>query len=123
MSMVSHVLGKLSKNEIEIGLPWFRAVPYSCIENITLNVDGITYSSALLELLIGNKFYKVNELSDLDLGEWFPQDRKHLKFPASLSAGQHDVKIEFSVVIPNLLKAPNEPVILPMSTQNTLTVH
>lgn len=129
MTMVDHVLREDSLQAsdnamlLEVGLPWFRSVPLSCVNGLIVTIGDQQFETNELQIEVDGKFIELQELPDSDLGEWFLQDRKRIKIPTSLSRGElQKVRVQFEMVIPNIFPTPEKPAHLPMVAQAELQV-
>lgn len=129
MTMVDHVLREDSLHAsdnamlLEVGLPWFRSVPLSCVNGLIVTIGDQQFETKELQIEVDGKFIELQELPDSDLGEWFLQDRKRIKIPTSLSRGElQKVRVQFEMVIPNIFPTPEKPAHLPMVAQAELQV-
>ncbi|MFM2321703.1 MAG: hypothetical protein RL612_850 [Actinomycetota bacterium] len=129
MTMVDHVLREDSLHAsdnamlLEVGLPWFRSVPLSCVNGLIVTIGDQQFETKELQIEVNGKFIELQELPDSDLGEWFLQDRKRIKIPTSLSRGElQKVRVQFEMVIPNIFQTPEKPAHLPMVAQAELQV-
>ena len=129
MTMVDHVLREDSLHAsdnamlLEVGLPWFRSVPLSCVNGLIVTIGDQQFETKELQIEVNGKFIELQELPNSDLGEWFLQDRKRIKIPTSLSRGElQKVRVQFEMVIPNIFPTPEKPAHLPMVAQAELQV-
>jgi hypothetical protein len=101
---------------LNLGLPWFRSLPLACINGITVEIDGKTFSADELEIDLGAKQIRVSDLAkDINLGEWYLQDRYNVKIPMAVSAsGRHKVRAKFDMVIANFTREADKPFIMSM---------
>ena len=129
MTMVDHVLQSdslvASDNAmlLEVGLPWFRSVPLSCVNGLIVTIGDQQFQTEELQILVGDKYIAMNHLPESDFGEWYLQDRKVIKVPISLQRGElQKVRVQFEMVIPNIFPTPDKPAHLPMVAQAELQV-
>lgn len=101
--------------QLDIGLPWFRSIPRSAVEQLVLEIDG---SEVELKTLNG---VPSDEFLDPE-AEWFPQDRVLLGFSQELEAGtDHQVSLTIKIAIPNLVMPDGKPVVIPTTVVKNLT--
>ena len=129
MTMVDHVLREDSLIAegnamlLEVGLPWFRSVPISCVNGLIVTIGEHCFDSSELQINIDGKFLPISDLPKSDLGEWFLQDRKQIRIPTQIASGElQKVRVEFEMVIPNIFPTPDKPAHLPMVSQAELQV-
>ena len=129
MTMVDHVLQSdslvASDNAmlLEVGLPWFRSVPLSCVNGLIVTIGDQQFQTEELQILVGDKYIAMNHLPESDFGEWYLQDRKVIKVPVGVQRGElQKVRVQFEMVIPNIFPTPDKPAHLPMVAQAELQV-
>jgi hypothetical protein len=130
MTMVDHVLREDSLSVdgnamlLEVGLPWFRSVPISCVNGLMVTIGEDQFKTDDLQIKINDDFISITSLPSSDLGEWFLQDRKQIRIPTTRGKGElQNVRVEFEMVIPNIFPTPDRPAHLPMVSQAVLTVN
>jgi hypothetical protein len=101
---------------LNLGLPWFRSLPMACINAITVELDGKTFSADELEIDLGAKQLRVSDLAkDVNMGEWYLQDRYNVKIPFAVATGsRHKVRAKFDMVIANFTREADKPFIMSM---------
>lgn len=129
MTMVDHVLREDSLSTdgnamlLDVGLPWFRSVPLSCVNGLIVTIGDRQFSTDELQININDEFVPMNSLPESNFGEWFLQDRKSVKIPTQLAVGElQKVRVQFEMVIPNIFVGPDKPAHLPMISQAELRV-
>ena len=129
MTMVDHVLREDSLIAegnamlLEVGLPWFRSVPISCVNGLIVTIGEHRFDSSELQIKIEGNYLPISDLPKSDLGEWFLQDRKQIRIPTQIAPGElQKVRVEFEMVIPNIFPTPDKPAHLPMVSQAELQV-
>ncbi len=127
--MVDHVLREDSlKAEgnamlLDVGLPWFRSVPISCVNGLMVTIGEHQFGANELQILHDGKWFGLNELPDSDLGEWYLQDRKQIRIPIALNKKElQKVRVHFDMAIPNIFLELNKPAVLPMIREAELQV-
>jgi hypothetical protein len=118
--MTDHVLvdSELSiqdgKARIDIGLPWFRNLPFSSILDISLELDGTAITSSEIALCVEGKYRKIIELAQFKEQSWFLQDRATIEFPTPANLGQSvDCTVNLLLLIPNMFMGPDKPLEIP----------
>lgn len=129
MPMTDHVLvdSELSiqdgKARIDIGLPWFRNLPYSSILDISLELDGTAITSSEIALCVDGKYWPIAELSQLTEQSWFLQDRAAIEFKAPASLGESaDCTVNLLMLIPNMFMGPDKPLEIPSQVREQIPV-
>jgi hypothetical protein len=130
MTMVDHVLREDSLIAdgnamlLDVGLPWFRSVPISCVNGLIVTIGEHQFGTDELHIEINEQFVPMASLPSSDHGEWYLQDRKKIKIPTQLVKGElQNVRVQFDMVIPNIFPAPGKPAQLPMVAGAELQVH
>ena len=129
MPMTDHVLvdSEISLQDgrarIDIGLPWFRNLPYSSILDVSLELDGAPITSNEIELCVEGKYWKIAELSQFTEQSWFLQDRATIEFPAPANLGESvDCTVNLLMLIPNMFMGPDKPLEIPAQVRQQIPV-
>ena len=129
MPMTDHVLvdSQVSihgdKARIDIGLPWFRNLPYSSILELSLELDGAPITSNEIELCVEGQYRKIAELAQFTEQSWFLQDRATIEFPAPANLGQSvDCTVNLLLLIPNMFMGPDKPLEIPAQVRQQIPV-
>lgn len=127
MTMVDHVISSLKADGnamlLEVGLPWFRSLPISCVNGLIVTIGENSFNTDDLQIEIDGRFVSMTTLPDSDFGEWYLQDRKKVRVPMkSKSSELQKVRVQFDLVIANIFSGPNQPVHLPMIREVELQV-
>ena len=92
--------------ELRLSLPWIRALPLRSLGDVTVQLDDAIVDDV-----------RVPNMDD----RWWPaQDRVVLRCGAPIAPGNHDVVVDFTLVIPYLQITPDGPLRLPFREQRTL---
>jgi hypothetical protein len=75
--------------EVQVRLNWYRSLPLSCVEKVTLALDGKLVDSEKIRFGINGHEYKLEELDDLVEEFWFVQDSAILRVlqPGAVTKG------------------------------------
>lgn len=95
---------------VEIRIPWYRALPGSCIAGAGLTIDGVTAPEGSLRWTMNGRTFTFDELVD-ETGEWwFPTDSAVLsgEFPLTPDAGEHEVRVDLKLYIPYIIIGDGE---------------
>lgn len=90
---------------VEVRIPWYRALPGSCIAGAGLAVDGVKAPEASLRWNMNGRTFTFDELVD-ETGEWwFPVDSAVLSGDLALAADQdeHTVEVDLKLYIPYIV--------------------
>jgi hypothetical protein len=94
-----------SKATVEVRLPWYRALPGSCISEVGLAVDGVPAPAESLRWTMNGRTFRIDELST-ELDEWwFPTDSVVVTgdIPVPADGGDHKVDVELKLYIPYIV--------------------
>jgi len=105
--------------EVRVSLPWIRSMPLSSIAGLRLEVDGHPLPAGGPMVMLGSRLVPPHAL-EAERGWWFVQDRLVLAGPGGLSAGTHDVMVEFQLMVPYLQARPGGPLVLPFHLEARL---
>lgn len=99
---------------LRLSLPWIRSLPSASLRDLEVSIDG---GPSEVRVRIADRM-----LSDLteESAWWFVQDRLELVGTRELAAGDHDVDVSFSLVIPYLPGGPDRPLSLPFRASRRL---
>ena len=108
---------------IDIGLPWFRNLPYSSILDFSLELDGALITSNEIELCVEGQYRKIADLAQFTEQSWFLQDRATIEFPAPANLGESvDCTVNLLLLIPNMFMGPDKPLEIPAQVRQQIPV-
>jgi hypothetical protein len=90
---------------VEVRLPWYRALPGSCISEVGLAIDGVPAPEDSLRWTMNGRTFRVEELAG-ELDEWwFPTDSAVVSaaLPVEAGEGDHTVDVELKLYIPYIV--------------------
>ncbi len=90
---------------VEVRIPWYRALPGSCIAGAGLAIDGIKAPAESLRWTMNGRTFSFDELAE-ETGEWwFPVDSAVLSGDLVLAddAGEHTVDVDLKLYIPYIV--------------------
>ncbi|MDR6907759.1 hypothetical protein J2X63_003467 [Agromyces sp. 3263] len=96
--------------EVEVRIPWYRALPGSCIAGAGLSIDGVPAAEESLRWTMNGRTFTFAELVD-ETGEWwFPTDSAVLSGEVRVEAGEaeHEVDVDLTLYIPYIVIGENE---------------
>lgn len=98
-----------SRTSVEVRIPWYRALPASCIAGASLSVDGVEAPSESLRWEMNGRTFTFEEMTD-DIDQWwFPLDSAVLSGELPIAPGQeHDVSVGLTVYIPYIIIGADE---------------
>ena len=88
---------------VRIGLPWIRSLPLACVREPVLTIDGHPVDN--VRIAVAGRSVRPSDLID-ETSWWFAQDRLVLEADLSLAPGNHDVEVDFRLLIPYLMAGP-----------------
>lgn len=95
--------------EIDVGLAWYRSLPLSCVENISIKIGGKDIAGADLRINYEGRELTLEELGELVDDWWFIQDPLTIQVadPAPLEKGSAvEVQVELATRIPYIIIGP-----------------
>jgi len=97
------------RSAVEVRIPWYRALPASCISEATLAVDGVQAPKDSLRWTMNGETHRLQELADRTDDWWFPLDSAVLSgdVPAAPD-GEHRVDVELKLYIPYIVIGDGE---------------
>ena len=96
--------------EVEVRIPWYRALPGSCIAGAVLRIDGVPAAEDSLRWTMNGRTFRFEDLVD-ETGEWwFPTDSAVLSGEVPVKAGdaEHRVDVDLKLYIPYIVIGENE---------------
>jgi len=83
--------------ELQIRLPWYRALPLSTVDIGELRINGELIDPAKVTLTVNDKSRPVGDLSALYEEYWYVLDSGYLRFP--YTKAKKDAKVELDVTV------------------------
>lgn len=97
------------RTAVEVRIPWYRALPGSCIAGAALTVDGVAAPAESLRWQMNGKEFTFDELSTNTDEWWFPVDSAVLSGDLPLSGeGEHTVEVALTLYIPYIIISDSE---------------
>jgi hypothetical protein len=99
-----------TRASVEVRMPWYRALPGSCIAGAALTIDGVEAPAESLRWSMNGREFTFAELVD-ETGEWwFPTDSAVLSGEVSVAAdaAEHEVRVELTLYIPYIIIGDDE---------------
>lgn len=96
-----------TRTSVEVRLPWYRALPGSCISEASLTVDGVEAPAESLLWTMNNRTFRMPELVDEVAEWWFPVDSVVLSGALALlePGAEHRVEVGLKLYIPYIVTA------------------
>ena len=111
------------RTAVEVRLPWYRALPGSCIAGAKLTVDGVEAPAESLRWRMNDREFTFGELVD-ETGEWwFPTDSAVLSGELPLGEqAEHEVRVDLVLYIPYIIIGDGETLHIEEHDTKTMTV-
>jgi hypothetical protein len=95
---------------VEVRIPWYRALPGSCIAGAELRIDGIAAMKESLRWTMNGRTFRLDELVDETEEWWFPTDSAVLsgELPEAAGDGEHKVDVDLQLYIPYIVISDTE---------------
>ena len=92
---------------VEVRLPWYRALPGSCISEVAFSVDGVAATPESLRWTMNGRTFRLDELTDEVDEWWFPADSVLVEGDVNVAVGEqeHRVDVELKLFIPYIVTA------------------
>lgn len=99
-----------SRVAVEVRIPWYRALPASCIVGATLSIDGTEAPSESLRWGMNGEDRSFAEMVDDTDSWWFPLDSAVLSGDLALPVddAEHRVEVGLTLYIPYIVIGENE---------------
>jgi hypothetical protein len=109
------------RSAVEVRLPWYRALPGSCIAGATLTIDGIAAPAESLRWQMNGREFTFDELRTNTEEWWFPTDSAVLSGEVTADAdAEHEVTVGLTLYIPYIIISESET--LHIDETNTKTM-
>lgn len=94
---------------VEVRLPWYRALPGSCIAGATLTIDGVAAPAESLRWQMNGTDFSFDELRTNTDEWWFPTDSVVLSGDLAVDPdAEHDVRVDLVLYIPYIIVSDTE---------------
>jgi hypothetical protein len=96
-----------ARTRVEVRLPWYRALPGSCIAEVMFAVDGVQAEAGSLRWTMNDRTFAIPDLADEVDEWWFPADSAVVEGDLAVQPGdtEHRVDIELKLYIPYIVTA------------------
>jgi hypothetical protein len=91
----------------DLRMPWYRALPLSCLEGLEVRIDGELVPSDRLRLSLGGRTYGLSELPPLHDEWWYVADPARVRAPKAggLARGDHELDVMIALRIPYIVES------------------
>ena len=96
--------------EVSMRLNWYRSLPYSCLEKLSVAIDGESIETEKLHLKINDQLYQLDQLGDLVEELWFVQDPAtvFVHYPGKITPGKdYEIELELAMRAPYIPIGPD----------------
>ncbi len=99
-----------ARSAVEVRIPWYRALPASCISEVTFAVDGVEAPADSIRWTMNGRTFRMAELVDDTDDWWFPVDSAVVSGDVALqeTVAEHRVDVELKLYIPYIVIGENE---------------
>lgn len=106
---------------VEVRLPWYRALPASCISGATLSIDGVEAPADSLRWEMNGEEFTFAEMKTNTAQWWFPTDSAVLSGDVSVDAGEHAVRVDLELYIPYIIIGDDQVLHIEEHDEKTMT--
>ncbi|MGA7148639.1 MAG: DUF6379 domain-containing protein [Microbacterium sp.] len=94
---------------VEVRIPWYRALPGSCIAGAGLKIDGVAADPDSLRWTMNGREFTFAELSTNTDEWWFPLDSAVLSGDVAVAPdAEHEVEVDLTLFIPYIVISDSE---------------
>jgi uncharacterized protein DUF6379 len=88
-------------------MPWYRALPLSCLEGLEVTIDREPVASDDLRLALGDRTYALADLPPLHDEWWYVADAAEVRAPrpGGLASGEHELDVTIALRIPYIVES------------------
>lgn len=91
----------------DVRIPWYRSLPYSCVEGLDVVIDGTRIEPAQLRIELGGRSYGLGDLAPLHELWWHVADAAPVvvELEQPPAAGEHVLDVTLSMRIPYIIES------------------
>ncbi|MDY0911159.1 C-glycoside deglycosidase beta subunit domain-containing protein [Microbacterium sp. CFBP9034] len=94
---------------VEVRIPWYRALPGSCIAGAGLKIDGVAAEPESLRWTMNGREFTFAELATNTEEWWFPLDSAVLAGVVAVAPDvEHEVEVDLTLFIPYIVISESE---------------
>lgn len=110
-----------TRSAVEVRLPWYRALPGSCIAGATLSIDGVAAPSESLRWQMNGREFTFEQLRTNTEEWWFPTDSVLLSGDLAVTPDvEHEVTVGLTLYIPYIIISDTETLHIDESNTKTM---
>jgi hypothetical protein len=107
---------------VEVRIPWYRALPGSCIAGAVLRIDGVPAAEESLRWTMNGRTFTFDELVPDTEDWWFPTDSAVLSGDVPVAGdGEHRVEVGLVLYIPYIVIGDDEVLHIEERDAKTMT--
>lgn len=107
---------------VEVRIPWYRALPGSCIAGAGLTIDGVAAPAESLRWRMNDVEFTFDELRTRTDQWWFPTDSAVLSGDLDVAEGtEHEVTVDLTLYIPYIIISDSETLHIEEHDTKTMT--
>lgn len=111
-----------SRVSVEVRIPWYRALPASCIAGAGLTIDGVAAPAESLRWQLNGRTFTFAEMVDNTEEWWFPLDSAVLSGDLSIDPDvEHEVSVDLTLYIPYIIISDTETLHIEEHDTKTMT--
>jgi len=111
-----------SRVSVEVRIPWYRALPASCIAGAGLTIDGVAAPAESLRWQLNGREFTFAEMVDNTEQWWFPLDSAVLSGDLSIDPDvEHEVSVDLTLYIPYIIISDTETLHIEEHDTKTMT--
>ncbi len=111
-----------ARASVEVRIPWYRALPGSCIAGAELTIDGVTAPAESLRWGMNGREFTFDELVTNVEEWWFPLDSATLSGDLAVSPdAEHTVDVGLTLYIPYIIISDSETLHIDEHDRKTMT--
>ena len=107
---------------VEVRLPWYRALPASCIAAAKLTIDGAQAPAESLRWEMNGEEFTFADMKTNTAQWWFPTDSAVLSGDLAVDAGEHEVRVDLELYIPYIIIADDQVLHIEEHDTKTMSV-
>jgi len=89
---------------VDVRIPWYRAIPASCISDVSVTVDGRAVPADTIRCELNGRERRLEEFPDLLDESWFTTDSLTVTGDLDVAADEvHDVAVNLKLYIPYIV--------------------
>ena len=89
---------------VDVRIPWYRAIPASCIADVSVSVDGRAVPAETLRCELNGRERRLEDFPGLLDESWFTTDPLRVSGDLEVSpGGEHDVAVDLKLYIPYII--------------------